>query len=68
MTDNIFRQAKELLDKRAAGNQITWDEFQLINTAKIPLNIHGCPFPEDMTVAECLEKLAKILEGEEKID
>ncbi|GAI97958.1 unnamed protein product, partial [marine sediment metagenome] len=34
-------------------------------TALIPLNIRGCPFPGDMTIGECLEKLAKIAEEAE---
>lgn len=61
---NLFREAKQLLDKKDAGNQITWDEFQLINTAKIPMDIRGCPFPEDIPLSQGLEELAKMVGGE----
>ncbi|GAI76973.1 unnamed protein product, partial [marine sediment metagenome] len=30
---NIFREAKQLLDKRASGSEINWAELELINTA-----------------------------------
>ncbi|GAI72499.1 unnamed protein product [marine sediment metagenome] len=62
---NIFRQAKQLLDKRDAGGELSWEEFQLISTAELPLIMRGCPLPEDMPVAECLEKLAKSVEGDD---
>lgn len=59
---SIYRQAKELLDKRDAGGRITWDEFQLINTALLPLNFPYGPFPEEMPIGDCLEELTKIVE------
>ena len=59
---NIFRQAKDLLDKKDAGGELTWEESQLIAEAEIPLLAYGCPFPEDMPIGKCLEKLAKIVE------
>ena len=61
----LFRQAKELLDKKDAGGELTEEELQLIATAEIPLMMRGCPLPEDMLVRECLETLAKIVEGKE---
>lgn len=63
MKTNMFRQAKQLLDKRASGGEISWAELELINTARIPLNLRDYPFPEDMLEVECLEELAKIVEG-----
>ena len=63
MPDNIYRQAKQLLEKRDAGGKITWGEFQLISEALLPLGFRGCPFPEDMPIGEGLEELAKIVEG-----
>ncbi len=58
--DNIFRQAKILLDTKK-GPEMTEDELQLINTALIPLVVktNGI-FPENMTIREGLEELAKI--------
>ncbi|GAI72074.1 unnamed protein product [marine sediment metagenome] len=56
---NLFRQALEILYKTG---ERTKEEQELLDTALIPLNIRGCPFPGDMTVGECLEKLAKIVE------
>lgn len=38
---NLFRQAKDLLNIKDAGGELTEDELQLINTAIIPLNING---------------------------
>ena len=59
---NIYRQAKELLDKKDAGGEISWSEFQLIKTAELPLILRGCPLPEDMPLGECLKELAQIVE------
>ncbi|GAJ23695.1 unnamed protein product [marine sediment metagenome] len=59
---NIYRQAKQLLDKRGAGGEISWEEFQLIKKAELALILRGCPLPEDMPLAECLEELAKSVE------
>ncbi|MBA7682145.1 hypothetical protein ES703_90491 [subsurface metagenome] len=56
---NLFRQALEILDK---NGERTEEEQELLGAAMIPLNIRGCPFPEDMTVGECLEELARMVE------
>ncbi|GAJ04531.1 unnamed protein product, partial [marine sediment metagenome] len=37
----------------------------LLSAAMIPLNVRDCPFPEDMTISECLKELAKIAEEAE---
>jgi len=58
---NIFRRAKDLLDKKDAGSELTEEELGLINTAEIPLMVKGCPFPEDITIGEGLEELAKLV-------
>ena len=63
---NIFRQAKRLLDKRDAGGEISWEEFQLIKKAELALILRGCPLPEDMPIGECLEELAQIVERANK--
>jgi len=61
---NIFRQAKQLLDTKR-GDEMTEEELQLINTAIIPLMVKtDGVFPEDITLAEGLEELAKIFEEE----
>jgi hypothetical protein len=60
---NLFRQAKDLLDKKDSGAQLTEEELRLLNTAIIPLMVKtDGVFPEDITLAEGLEELAKILE------
>ena len=59
---NIYRQAKQLLDKRDTGGEISWEELQLIKTAELPLILRGCPLPEDMPEGECLEELAQMVE------
>ena len=56
---NLFRQALEILDK---NGERTEEERTLLNTALIPLNIHGCPFLDDMTIGECLEEMARMVE------
>jgi len=61
---NIFREAKHLLDTKK-GSEMNEEELLTINAATIPLNIRGCPFPDDMTIGECLEELAKIVEEAE---
>ena len=60
---NIFRQAKDLLDKKDAGSKLTKKELRLINRAIIPLMVKtNGVFPEDITIGEGLDELAKILE------
>jgi len=59
---NLFRQALEILGK---NGEKTEEERKLLNTALIPLNIRGCPFPNDITIGEGLEELAKIVEEAE---
>ena len=60
---NIFRQAKDLLDKKDAGGELTQAELQLIATAEIPLMVKADGLSsEDITIGEGLEKLARILE------
>lgn len=62
---NLFREAKQLLDKKESGAQLTEEELKLINTAVIPLMVRtwGGVFPKDITIGEGLEELAKIVEG-----
>lgn len=61
--NNIFRQAKQLLDKKDAGSELTKEELKLIDTAIIPLMVKtNGVFPEDITIGEGLDELAKILE------
>ena len=60
---NIFREAKDLLDKKDAGGELSWEELKLIATAEIPFLIRNCPYLRDMPVRDCLETLAKIVEG-----
>lgn len=60
---NLFRQAKQLLDKKDAGGELNNEELQLINTAIIPLMVKtNGVFPEDITLAEGLEELTNIIE------
>ena len=66
INNNIFREAKQLLDTKA-GREMTEEELQIVSAAIIPLTVRGCPFPDDMTVGECLEELAKIVEEESNV-
>jgi len=60
---NIFREAKDLLEKKDAGGELSEEELQLIGTAIIPLMVKtDGVFPEDITIGEGLEELAKIFE------
>lgn len=63
---NLFRQARQLLDKKDSGAELTEEELGLVNTAIIPLMVktHGV-FPEDIAIGQGLEELAKIVEGKE---
>lgn len=58
---NIFRQARELLEKKDSGAQLTEEELQLLNTAIIPLMVTNGIFPKDITISEGLEELAKMV-------
>ena len=58
---NLYRQAKQLLDKKDAGAELTEEELQLINTAIIPLMTN---FNGDITISDGLEELAKMAEQE----
>ncbi len=59
---NMFRQAKQLLDKKDAGWELTEEELKLVNTAMMPL-LGGFIISEDLTISEGLEELATMLEG-----
>ena len=61
MAENIFKEAKELWDNKD-GREMTEEEQEIIATAIIPLNLRSCPFPDDITIAEGLEELTKIVE------
>ena len=65
---NIFRQAADLL-KTKSGPEMSEEELQLINTAIIPLIVktNGI-FPDDITIGEGLEELAKMVYGEGGIE
>ena len=58
----MFRQAKQLLDKKDAGWELTEEELKLVNTAMMPL-LGGFIISEDLTISEGLEELATMLEG-----
>ena len=61
---NLFRQAKQLLDKKDSGVELTEEEQQLINTAIIPLMVETDGiFPEDITIGEGLEELSQLVEN-----
>lgn len=61
MTENIFREAKELLEKKGAGTQLCEEEQKLVGAALIPLNqLKGF---KDMSISEGLEELAVMVEG-----
>lgn len=62
LNGNIFRQAEELLDN-SNGRQLTDQEWEVLGAAMIPLNHPVCPFPDDMPIGDCLEELAKMLDG-----
>lgn len=63
LNDNIFREAKQLLDKKDNGTELTEEEAQLISTAIIPLMVktNGI-FHEGITIGEGLDDLAKMVE------
>lgn len=62
---NLFRQAKQLLDKKDSGAELTEEELQLINTAIIPLMVETDGiFPEDIPIGEGLEELSQMIEEE----
>ena len=59
---NLFKQAAELLKAKDKGAELTEEELQLINRAIIPLMEADGIFPNDITIAEGLEELTKIVE------
>ncbi|MBA7625036.1 hypothetical protein ES703_32457 [subsurface metagenome] len=63
---NLFRQAKEFLDKKDAGSELSEEELRLINTVMaFVANKMPKAFPEydERTVSEDLEEVAKFVEG-----
>ena len=56
---NIFREAHRLLATKS-GREMSDDERGLVTTASIPLNL--LPEFSDMTIAEGLDALAKLVE------
>jgi len=59
-SDNLFKQAKQLLAKKDAGGELTKEERELINTAIIPLMI--LPQYNDTPMAIGLGELVGIVE------
>lgn len=64
MAENLFRQAKQLLDKKDNGAELTEEERELLNTALIPLTLRDCPLPDDISIGEALDELARIVDEE----
>ncbi|MBA7632705.1 hypothetical protein ES703_40258 [subsurface metagenome] len=64
LNGNIFRQAKQLLDKKDAGAELTEEEQELVSTVTaFVANETPKAFPDDeMLVSSGLEELAKIVE------
>lgn len=58
---NIFREAKELLQKKDNGNELTEEEEKLIGAALIPLML--LPGYSDTPVDQGLEELAVMVDG-----
>ncbi|GAI77264.1 unnamed protein product [marine sediment metagenome] len=59
---NIYREAKELLDRKAG---ITWDEFQLFSLAVTPLTLLRAS--SEILLSKGLETIArKVEEGNRK--
>ena len=63
MVENIFREARQLLNKKDAGAELTDQDWEVWGAAMAVLNNPACPLPHDMTVAECLEELSAMIEG-----
>jgi len=61
---NIFREAKHLLDTKK-GSEMNEEERSTMTAALIPFSIKGVPLPENITIMEGLEELAKIVEEAE---
>jgi len=61
---NIFREAKHLLDTKKSS-EMNEEERSTMAAALIPFSIKGVPLPENITIMEGLEELAKIVEGAE---
>ena len=59
---NLFREAKQLLDKRDNGSELTEEEAELVATAIIPLMI--LPEYNDTPISQGLLELAKMMDGE----
>lgn len=59
---NLFRQAKQLLDKKDSGGELTEEELRFINTTIMPLMVNTGGLFGDITIAEGLEELAGMVE------
>lgn len=62
---NIFREAKQLLDKKDNGNELTEEEQELVNTAAIPFTVNTDNILFDIPIGEGLEELARIIENKD---
>jgi len=65
---NIFKQAKQLLDKTAAGAELNEEDRKVWGAAMALLNNPACPLPDDMAVGKCLEELVAISQAEGESD
>ena len=60
--NNIFREARRLLDKKDKGAELTEEEMHLLSAAQIPMNVRDSPIPQDIPIHEGLEELAKMVD------
>jgi len=58
---NIFREAKELWEKKRNGVVLTEEEEKLLGAGMIPLN--RLPQYNNIEISEGLEELAQMLDG-----
>lgn len=64
MAENLFRQARKLLDRKDNGAELTEEEQLIVSAALIPLNLRDCPLPDDISIGEALDELARMVDGE----
>jgi hypothetical protein len=55
---NIFGEAKQILDRKDAGKEVTWEEMQKVHEACLALD-----FFADFPIKEGLEHLSRMVEG-----
>lgn len=60
---NLFAEARDIIRQKGMVD-LTDAERETVGAVMIVVNHPACPYPDDMSVLDALDKLANLIEGE----